>query len=62
MGEKCRKRLERILMTGADARKPVDILAMFEAIRGRRPTRQEIVQLHRKIPVARNTKQPYYRK
>jgi hypothetical protein len=56
MGNKCRKRLERILTTGADARKPVDILAMFEAIKGRRPTREEIVQLHRKIPVARNVK------
>jgi hypothetical protein len=56
MGNKCRKRLERLLMTGADARKPVDILAMFEAIKGRQPTRQEIVRLHRKIPVARDMK------
>jgi hypothetical protein len=56
MGDKCRKRLERLLMTGANARKPVDILALFEAIKGRPPTRKEIVQLHRKIPIARNTK------
>ena len=56
MGDKCRKRLERLLMIGADPQKPMDILAMFEAIKGRRPTHEEIAQLHRKIPIARNTK------
>jgi hypothetical protein len=56
IGDKCRKRLERFLMTGTDARKPANILAMFEAIKGRPATPGEIVQLHRKIPVARNTK------
>jgi hypothetical protein len=56
MGSKCRKRLERLLMTYADARKPVNILAMFEAIKGRPPTRREIEQLHRKIPVVRDAK------
>ena len=42
MGDKCRKRLERLLMSGADARKPEHILAMFETIKGRPATRQEI--------------------
>jgi hypothetical protein len=58
MGEKCRKRLERLLMTGADAQMSVDILAVFEAIKGRKPTRQEIVRLHRKIPVGKDAKPP----
>jgi hypothetical protein len=56
MGDKCRKRLEHLLMTDAGARKPTNILAMFEVIKGRPATRQEIVRLHRKIPVARDAK------
>jgi hypothetical protein len=56
MGDKCRKRLERLLMTGADARKPEHILAMFETIKGRPATRKEIQKLHRKNPIARDTK------
>jgi hypothetical protein len=56
MGDKCRKRLEHLLMASADARKPEHILAMFETIKGRPATRQEIQQLHFKIPVARDTK------
>jgi hypothetical protein len=43
-------------MTGADARKPAYMLAMFETIKGRPPTRQEIQQLQCKIPGARDIK------
>jgi hypothetical protein len=56
MGDKCRRRLDHLLMTGADARKPENILAMFEAIKGRPATSQEIAQLQRKIPVVRGAK------
>jgi hypothetical protein len=56
MGDKCRKRLEHLLTTGAGAWKSENILTMFEAIKGRPATRQEIVQLRRKIPAARDAK------
>lgn len=56
MGDKCRKRLEHLLPTGAGARKPENILAMFEAIKGRPPTLREIEKLHREIPVVRDAK------
>jgi hypothetical protein len=56
MGDKCRKRLERLLVTGADARKLEHLLAMFETIKGRPATHKEIQKLHRKVPVARDKK------
>jgi hypothetical protein len=56
MADKCRKRLEHLLTSGADARTPNNILAMFELIRGRPPTLEEIALLQRKIPISGNAK------
>jgi hypothetical protein len=49
-------RLDRIL-SGIDARTQEHVLKMFEAIKGRKPTPEELAQLRRKIPNARDEKQ-----
>lgn len=42
------KRLERFLLSGADAQKPENILGLFEQIKGRKATAQELAQFERK--------------
>jgi len=44
------KRAERLLMSGADAHTPENILKMFEAIKGRKATPEEIAEFERKTP------------
>lgn len=48
-------RLDRIL-SGIDSQTREHVLEMFEAIKGRKPTPEELVQLQRKIPVAKYPK------
>ena len=43
-------------MSGAEAQKPENILKMFEAIKGRKATPEELAQFARVIPAARNVK------
>jgi hypothetical protein len=50
------KRLQHFLMSGEEAQKPENILKMFEAIKGRKATPEEIAAFKRKRPVARETK------
>jgi hypothetical protein len=52
MAEKPHKRLERFLMSGIEAQKPENVLKMFEAIKGRKATCTEILELERNGPVA----------
>jgi response regulator of citrate/malate metabolism len=47
--------LDRIL-SGIDAQTQEHVLKMFEAIKGRKPTAEELAQLRGKIPVAKDAK------
>jgi len=52
------KRLQHILMSGADAQKPENLIKFFEAIKGRKATAQEVSRFKRKRkrPVAKDAK------
>jgi hypothetical protein len=52
------KRLQRLLMNGADAHKPGNILKMFEAIKGRAATRAEVASLSASLRQQRARKPP----
>jgi hypothetical protein len=52
------KRLQRLLMNGADAHKPGNILKMFEAIKGRAATRAEVASLSASLRRQRARKPP----
>lgn len=52
------KRLQRLLMSGADAHKPENILKMFEEIKGRAATRAEVRSLKATLPRQRARKPP----
>jgi hypothetical protein len=56
MAAKTHKRLERILMSGADAQKPENLVKFFEAIKGRKATAQERAQFERRRPPGRDAK------
>jgi hypothetical protein len=56
MADKLHKRLERFLMSGAEAQKSENVLKMFEAIKGRKATRTEILELERNGPAAREAR------
>jgi hypothetical protein len=47
------KRLERFLMSGADAQKPANLIKLFERIKGRRATLKEIAEFERKATVSK---------
>jgi hypothetical protein len=51
---KTNKRLERFLMSGEEAQKPENILKMFEAIKGRKATPEEMAEFERKRPAAKD--------
>ena len=58
MPEKSEKRLERFLTNSAEAHKPEYILRMFEAIKGRKATFEEVASVTRKFtPRPRKRKQ-----
>jgi len=48
------KRLQRLLRSSADVQKPGNLIRFFEQVKGRKATAQEVAQLERKSPAAKD--------
>jgi hypothetical protein len=56
MAAKTHKRLERLLMSRADAQDPRNLIKLFEQIKGRKATPEEIAEFERKSAVAKDAR------
>jgi hypothetical protein len=56
MAEKPTKPVDRHLLSGAEARNPEFIIKLFERLKGRPATAEEITDLEREIIAARDSK------
>jgi hypothetical protein len=47
-------RLQHLLMSGAEAQKPENLIRLFEQIKGRKATPEEVAEFERKSPAAKD--------